>query len=115
MVMYPDRPAGRRKGQANRSTNPSGRTGYKDRISLVCLVHLVYLVCLVLSLSADARFEPDKPDKRDKPDRLDKPNSGLLTLTDPASSNQISESPLQHPGYLLVTNDTSPTQWRHVH
>ena len=32
MVMYPDRPAGRRKGQADRSTNPSGRTGHKHRM-----------------------------------------------------------------------------------
>jgi hypothetical protein len=30
--MYPDRPAGRRKGQADRSTNPSGRTGHKHRM-----------------------------------------------------------------------------------
>jgi hypothetical protein len=56
MVMYSDRPASRRKGQADRSTNPSGRTGHKHRmflvdlVHLVCLVHLVglvYLVCLV--------------------------------------------------------------------
>jgi hypothetical protein len=47
--MYPDRPAGRRKGQADRSTNPSGRTGHKHRMSLVYLVHLVYLVCLVVT------------------------------------------------------------------
>lgn len=32
MVMYPDRPASRRKGQADRTTDPSGRTGHKHHM-----------------------------------------------------------------------------------
>jgi hypothetical protein len=68
--MYPDRPAGRRKGQADRSTNPSGRTGHKHRMSLVYLVHLVYLVCFVHLVGLV------QPNKRDKP------NNSLLTLVD---------------------------------
>jgi hypothetical protein len=70
MVMYPDRPAGRRKGQADRSTNPSGRTGHKHRMSLVYLVHLVslvYLVSLVFLIHLVSFAQPDKPNKQDKP------------------------------------------------
>ena len=72
MVMYPDRPAGRRKGQADRSTNPSGRTGHKHRMSLVHLVHLValvYLVCLVYLVYLVYLVKQDKPDRPDRPNR----------------------------------------------
>ena len=76
MVMYSDRPAGRRKGQADRSTNPSGRAGHKHRMSLVHLVALVYLVCLVYLVHLVSFVQPDKPNKQDKP------NNALLTLVD---------------------------------
>jgi len=71
MVMDPDRPAGRRKSQADRSTNPSGRASHKHRlflvhlVDLVCLVHLVdlvYFVCLVIGLQ-----KPNKLNKQEKP------------------------------------------------
>jgi hypothetical protein len=72
MVMDPDRPAGRRKGQADRTTDPPGRTGHKHRISLVCLVHLValiYLVCLVYLVYLVYLVKQDKPDRPDRPNR----------------------------------------------
>ena len=64
MIVDSDRPAVRRKSQANRSTNPSGRAGHQHRmflvdlVHLVCLVDLVHLVCLV---------QPNKQDKPNKP------------------------------------------------
>jgi len=67
MVMYPDRPASRRKGQADRTTNPSGRAGHKHRMSLVHLVHLVYLVCLVYLVYLVYLVKQDKPDRPDRP------------------------------------------------
>ena len=59
MVMDSDRPAGRRKGQADCATDPSGRTGHQHRLSLVYLVHLVYLVCLVDLVCLVYLVEPD--------------------------------------------------------
>ena len=70
VVMHPDRPASRRKGQADRSTNPSRCTGHKYRMSLVHLVHLVCLVDLVYLVGLV------QPNKRDKP------NNTLLTAVD---------------------------------
>ena len=37
------------------------------------------------------------------------------TINDPASSNQFSESPLQYPEYLFVTNNRPPTQMTLAH
>ena len=37
------------------------------------------------------------------------------TVNGPASSNQFSESPLQYPGYLFVTNNRPPMQMTHAH
>lgn len=68
-VMYPDRPAGTRKGQADGSTNSSGRTSHKHRTSLVVLVYLVhlvflvYLVCPVYLVSCHQTDEIDQIDK----------------------------------------------------
>jgi hypothetical protein len=70
MEMYSDRPTSRRKGQADRTANPSGCTGHKHCMSLVYLVHLVCFVHLVGLV---------QPNKRDKPNN---PNNGLLTLVD---------------------------------
>ena len=36
-------------------------------------------------------------------------------INDPASSNQFSESPLQYPGYLFVTNNRPPTKMTLAH
>ena len=75
MVMDPDRPASRRKGQADCTTNPSGCAGHKHRISLVRLVHLVDLVCLVDLVHLVGLVRPNKQDKPNKPDE---PNTGGL-------------------------------------
>src|SRR5215470_5316010 len=67
MVMDSDRPAGRRKSQADRPTNPSGRAGHKHRMSLVDLVHLVCLVYLVSLVHLVGPVQPNKRNKQDKP------------------------------------------------
>ena len=67
MVMDPHRPASCRKGQADRTANPSGRTGHKHRMSLVHLVALVYLVCLVYLVYLVYLVKPDRPDRPNRP------------------------------------------------
>jgi hypothetical protein len=81
MVMDPDRPTGRCKGQADRSPNPSGCTGHKHRmflvdlVHLVCLVHLVGLVCFVCLVDLVHLVSFVQPNKQDKPN---KPNNGPI-------------------------------------
>jgi hypothetical protein len=70
MVMDPHRPTSCGKGETDRSTDPSGRTGHKHRMSLVYLVHrvsLIYLVCLVYLVHLVYLVKQDRPDRRNRP------------------------------------------------